>query len=92
MDRELLKEALFAGQTANGFKLGTVLGLGWFWLRVNGCRIVYRGKSMETISFDDVLIAASAADDEITLPEYLSHEAGEVYFYVVRFANGCGEI
>jgi hypothetical protein len=30
--------------------------------------------------------------DEISLPSYLSHEAGEVYFYVVRCANRCGDI
>ena len=87
-----LKEALFAGQTANGFKLGTAISLGWFWARVKGCRIVYRGWSMETINFDDVLVAANADAGEITLPAYVSHELGQVYFYVVRCANGCGQI
>jgi hypothetical protein len=93
-----LKEALFAGQTANGFKLGTALALGWFWARVGGCRIVYRGVSMETVNFDEVLTIVepdaneSATADEITLPVWLSHEPGRRYFYVVRCANRCGQI
>jgi hypothetical protein len=93
-----LKEALFAGQTANGVKLGTAFALGWFWARVRGCRIVYRGDSMETVNFDEVLAIVepdangSATADEIVLPRWLSHEAGRTYFYVVRCANRCGRI
>jgi hypothetical protein len=87
-----MREALFAGQTANGFKLGTATTLGWFWTRVGGCRIVYRGGSMEGIDFENVLAAAEPNADEISLPSYLSNEAGEVYFYVVRCSNGCGDI
>ncbi len=92
MEPAWLKEALFAGQTANGFKLGTVLELGWFWARVKGCRIVYRGGSMGTVDFDDILAVAGPDAGEIVLPDYLSHEPGEVYFYVVRCANRCGRI
>jgi len=92
MEPVWLKEVLFAGQTANGFKLGTVLGLGWFWARVRGCRIVYRGGGMETVDFDNILAVAGPDVSEISLPSYLSHEPGEVYFYVVRCANRCGRI
>ena len=87
-----MREALFAGQTANGFKLGTVTTLGWFWMRVGGCRIAYRGGSMDGVDFENVLAVAEPDADEISLPSYLSHEAGEVYFYVVRCANRCGDI
>lgn len=92
MEPMWLKEALFAGQTANGFKLGISLGLGWFWVRVNGCRIVYRGGSMVTVNFDDVLAIVDSDANEITLPDYLLHEPGRTYFYVVRCANRCGRI
>jgi hypothetical protein len=92
MRQAWMTEALFAGQTANGFKLGTATTLGWFWMRVGGCRIAYRGGSMEGVDFEDVLAVAEQDADEISLPSYLSHEAGEVYFYVVRCANGCGDI
>lgn len=92
MEPTWLKEALFAGQTANGFKLGTAFGLGWFWSRVGGCRIVYRGVSMETVDFNDVLAVTEADAKEITLPSWLSHEAGRTYFYAVRCANRYGRI
>ena len=92
MEPVWLKEALFSGQTANGFKLGTATVLGWFWSRISGCRIVYRGGSMETVNFDDVLVMAEADAREIVLPEYVSHEPGQTYFYAVRCANRCGRI
>jgi len=92
MRRAWMREALFAGQTANGFKLGTVTTQGWFWMRVGGCRIAYRGGSMEGVDFENVLAVAEPDANEISLPSYLSHEAGEVYFYVVRCANRCGDI
>ena len=87
-----MREALFAGQTANGFKLGTVTTLGWFWMRVGGCLTAYRGGSMEGVDFENVLAVVKPDADEISLPSYLSHEAGEVYFYVVRCVNRCGDI
>lgn len=92
MEMVWMREALFAGQTANGFKLGTTVTLGWFWMRLNGCRIAYRGQSMESVDFEDLLAVAGADTDEIAMPDYLSHEAGETYFYVVRCANRCGDI
>lgn len=92
MEPVWLKEALFSGQTANGFKLGTATGLGWFWSRVSGCRIVYRGGSMETVDFDDVLVVAEADANEIALPDYVPHEPGRTYFYAVRCANRFGRI
>ena len=92
MEPSWLREALFAGQTANGFKLGTTLSLGWFWSRINGCRLVYRGGSIETIDFNNILVVADISAEEINLPSYVSHGPGQVYFYVVRCANSCGRI
>jgi hypothetical protein len=87
-----LKEAMFAGQTANGFKMGTALALGWFWARINGCRIMYRGVSMETVNFDEAIAVMEPDAKEIVLPVWLSHEPGETYFYVLRCVNRCGQI
>jgi hypothetical protein len=87
-----LKEALFAGQTAYGFKLGTALTLGWFWTRFNGCLLVYRGQSMEAIDFDNELVVISPETEEIKLHDFIPHGAGKEYFYVVRCANRCGQI
>ena len=47
---------------------------------------------MEGVDFENVLAVVEPDADEISLPSYLSHEAGEVYFYVVRCANGSGDI
>lgn len=90
MEAAWLKEALFAGQTSNAFKLGTVLGLGWFWYRLSGCSVLYRGDSMETIDFTDILTVAEAGTEQIGPPDYVPHSGGSTYFYVVRRANLCG--
>jgi hypothetical protein len=92
MRREWLREALFAGQTKNGFKIGTALTLGWFWTRVNGCRLVYQGESMSAIDFENVIAVADTETDKITLPEFILHEVNKDYFYVVRCSNRCGQI
>ncbi|MHC4061316.1 MAG: hypothetical protein ACYSR4_01420 [Planctomycetota bacterium] len=90
MEKRFLKEALFSGMTAIGFKLGTVLACGWFWPRVHGCSILYRGDSVDAITFDGVLAVADLDSMEISPPSYLQHEAGSTCFYVVRRVNGCG--
>jgi len=92
MERGWLKEVLFAGQTANGFKIGTAMSLGWFWMRVNGCRLVYRGENMGAIDFDTVLTVTNPETGEVRLRDFISHEAGKDYFYVVRCANRSGQI
>ncbi len=91
MERKWLKDALFAGMTGNAFKLGTSLTLGWFWLRVFGCSMLYRGGSMETIDFDDILTVADIEAEQIGPPGYLEHDEGTTYFYVIRRANGAGD-
>jgi hypothetical protein len=92
MEPTWLREALFSGQTANGFKFGTAMSLGWFWERVKGCRLVYRGESIETVDFEEVLAVAEPDAIEVELPGFLLYEPGRAYFYVVRCANECGLI
>jgi len=85
-----LCDALFNAMTANAFKLGTTLSLGWFWSRVNGCSALYRGLSMEQIDFANILALAEQDAATISPPGYLAHEPDSTYFYVVRRFNNCG--
>jgi hypothetical protein len=84
------REALFNGMTADSFKLGTVLSLGWFWVRSAGCSVLYRGSSMAEIDFTNILVVSEPDDYEISPPGYVAHSSGTTYFYVVRRFNGCG--
>lgn len=92
MEVKFLRDALFNGMTANAFKLGTVLALGWFWQRLSGCSVLYRGPGMEAIDFDNMLVVAEIEAIEIYVPDYVSHESNITCFYVVRRANGCGNL
>lgn len=89
-ERNWLKEALFNGMTANAFKLGTTLSLGWFWVRIGGCSALYRGSGMEEIDFVNVLAVAESEACEISGPSYIPHNIGSTYFYVARQFNNCG--
>lgn len=89
-ERPWQQDALFAGMTDRAFKLGTVLTFGWFWMRVDGCMALYRGSSMEQIDFKNILGVAETDAVQIKPPDYIPHEAGSIYFYVVRRFNGCG--
>ena len=91
MEKRWLKEALFAGHTANSFKFGTVLTLGWFWVRVHGSTVLYRGVSMDEINFSNVLAVTEIASDQIQPPSYLSHSNNTSYFYVVQRISRCGD-
>lgn len=91
METKRLKEALFSGMTANAFKLGTVLTLGWFWPRVTGCIMLYRGFSMSTIDFDTILAVGAFGAAQIQPPSYLPHASSTTYFYIIRRANNCGD-
>ncbi len=90
IERNWLREALFNGMTANAFKLGTTLSLGWFWVRVAGCSVLYRGSSMGEIDFVNILAVSEQEALEISPPSYISHNSGSTYFYVVRRFNNCG--
>ena len=91
METMWLKEALFTGMTSNSFRLGIVLPLGWFWSRVKGCSLLYRGNSMDVIDFDNILAAAEPDASQIQPPSYAVHDSDTTYFYVVRRANSCGD-
>jgi len=90
MESRWLRQALFGGMTANSFKLGTVLGRGWFWMRVAGCCVLYRGPTMEQIDLADILAASEQDADTISPPNYIPHNTETTYFYVVRRVNNCG--
>lgn len=85
-----LRDALFNGMTANAFKLGTTLSLGWFWARIAGCSALYCGSAMEQIDFETILTVAEQNAGDISPPSYLPHSNGSTYFYVVRRYNHCG--
>lgn len=90
MDAEFYRDALFGGMTSNAFKLGTVLTLGWFWVKRDGCAILYRGSSFWTIDFENILLVTEPEPREITVPSYISHENGQSY-YAIRRANSSGD-
>ena len=90
IEKSWLREALFNGMTANAFKLGTTLSLGWFWVRVAGCSVLYRGPSMEQIDFVNILTVAEQDACEISPPSYIPHNSSSTYFYVIRRFNNCG--
>ena len=91
METKWLRHALFAGQTADAFKLGTALSLGWFWMRTSGCRILYRGPSMTQVDFDDLLAVVNVNAESVSPSDYLAHASDTTYFYVVRGVNSCGQ-
>jgi len=86
-----MSDALFSGMTANAFKLGTTLSLGWFWIRVAGCSALYRGLGMDRIDFANVLAIADPDAATIAPPDYLPHDSSMTYFYVIRRFNHCGD-
>ena len=90
MEAKFLKDALFVGMTSNAFKLGTALTLGWFWPRINGCAVLYRGLGIEVIDFDNILAVDEDDVSQISPPDYVGHEASTTYFYVVHRVNNCG--
>ena len=91
MEERWQKEALFSGHTGNAYKLGTVLTLGWFWVRVHGCTVLYRGVSMDEIDFLNVLAVTEIDSDQIQPPSYISHSNNTSYFYVVQRISRCGD-
>ncbi len=91
MEIRLLRNALFSGMTSNAFKLGTVLTLGWLWVRVAGCSVLYRGSSMERIDFENILTVAGPQAGLISPPSYVKHNNDTGYYYVLRRSNVCGD-
>lgn len=85
-----LRDALFNGMTSVAFKLGTTLGLGWFWFRVTGCSVLYRGPNLEQVDFDDLLAVVERYARQVSPPGYTPHNSGSAYTYVVRRFNEYG--
>ncbi|MFA5785155.1 MAG: hypothetical protein WC962_09780, partial [Phycisphaerae bacterium] len=95
MDTALYKDALFCGMTANAFKLGTVLHLGWFWPRLTGCSLLYRGDNISEINLDRIIAVAQYDANEIQVPSRyigMPHQNNSNVYYVVRRANSIGQI
>jgi hypothetical protein len=92
MDAAFYRDALFAGMTPSAFKLGTILHLGWFWPRLTGCCLLYRGDTIEGVDFNRIATVNDFDAAEISPPVYLSHDSNTTCFYVLRRANDCGNI
>jgi hypothetical protein len=90
IERNWLTDALFNGMTANAFKLGTTLSLGWFWIRTTGCSVLYRGSRVDEMDFANILTVAGKSCRDISPPDYLPHNNSTTYFYVARRFNSCG--
>lgn len=86
------KDALFAGMTSNAFRLGTVLHLGWFWPRLDGCSLLFRGTGIENIGFDNILAIDDYDVKLIQPPTYLEHLSDNAYYYVLRRVNSAGDM
>ena len=92
MEGMWLREALCGGMSAAGLRLGIVLTRGWFWVRISGCAILYRGNRLDAIDWTDILAVANAGSGYIEPPQYVEHESSSTYFYNIRCANHCGEL
>lgn len=90
MEGKWFRDCLFSGMSANAFKLGTVLSLGWFWFRLSGCSVMYRGKGMEEIDFHKLLAVGPSEAQQLQPPDYFEHENDSKYFYIIRRVNLCG--
>ena len=90
MERLWYREALFNGFGGNGFKLGTVLTGGWFWVRVAGCSVLYRGGALADIDFNNILAVYELGAEEIAVAGYIDYGGGDRYVYNVRRADGSG--
>ena len=91
IEKQWLIDALFNGITTNAFRLGTTLSLGWFWMRLSGCCVLYRGPSTREIDFANVLSVTEQDTDTVSPPNYLPHSSRSTYFYVIRRFNHCGD-
>jgi hypothetical protein len=91
MNAGFYKDALFSGMTNSSFKFGTILTLGWFWVRVAGCSALYRGPKISEVDFDYALSVEPFDAVQINVPDYAQHLANTTYFYVLRKVNGCGD-
>jgi len=88
MESKFLKEALFCGMSSNAFKLGTVLSLGWFWMRPAGCHNVYRGQD-GNMDYDNICGVMSLEDEQVSLAGQ-ALPANTIWHYIRRQVSHCG--
>jgi len=88
MEGKFLKDALFGGMTANSFKLGTVLSLGWFWMRPAGCHTVYRGQD-GNFDYDYIQAVMELGDSQVSVANQ-NLPAETRWHYIRRQVSGCG--
>ena len=84
-------DSLFEGDSANGVKLSMGLTGGDFWPRPEGCQVLYRGGSIETVDFSMVLAVRDVGSESMAIPDYVQHAGDTVYYYVIRRVNNCGQ-
>lgn len=88
MEAKWLKDPLFGGMTSNAFKLGTVLSLGWFWMRVAGCHCIYRGQD-GNFDYNSIAAVMSLGDSQVSVFGQ-SLPPGTIWHYIRRQVSGCG--
>ena len=88
METKWLKEALYGGMTSNAFKLGTVLSLGWFWMRPAGCYTVYKGQDGD-IDYDTLLAVMELNDTQVSMA-HQDLPLNTIWEYIRRQVSGCG--
>jgi len=88
MESKFLKDALFSGMTSNAFKLGTILSLGWFWLRTAGGHTVYRGQD-GVFDYDNIQAVMNVSASSVTIPGQ-GLPANTIWHYIRRQVSHCG--
>jgi len=88
METKFLKDSLFGGMTANAFKLGTVLSLGWFWMRTAGCHAVYHGQD-GNLDYDNIQAIMELDDSQVSIANQ-DLPADTLWHYVRRQVSDCG--
>ncbi len=82
---------LTEGDFGNVLPLRTSLVEGDFWARRLGCHAVYRGKgNIANVDFERIVIATTN-EGLLTLPDYITHEPGNDYYYAVRRISQTGK-
>ena len=88
MESKWLKEALFSGMTSNAFKLSTILTSGWFWMRPEGCHVIYKGQD-GNIDYNAIQAVMSVNAPQVTIYGQ-ALPANTLWHYIRRQTSGCG--
>ena len=89
MDSKFLKDALFGGMTGNAIKLGTVLSLGWFWIRTERCYTIYHGLD-GVIDHDNVVAVMNDDAEQVSISVAILAGGEENGSFVRRHVSHCG--